>query len=194
MQAGNSKNTTFLHFNRNTSKKGFTLIELLVTLALVALLSSFVVPSFGRLIATYQVKDAAIKIRRFFTGAKVWVVKNHYPVFICPSTDGTQCDRNWSGQIMMVADLNRNGVFDPDTDRVLRQEQLSARNLNIRAGRDLYYYRLRNNGGLRIIGDSIFICHPRYENISMRVVLWRTGSYRITDVDPDGNPIPCVNS
>lgn len=175
-------------------KRGFSLIELLITIALASLLASFVLPSFGKFIATQQVRDASFQIRNFFTGAKVWAVKNRLPILICASSDGSQCDRDWSGQIMMIADVNQNRVFDQGIDKVLRQEQLSARHLNIHAGRNYYYYRLRNNGGLRILGDSIFVCHPKYEDIGLRVVLWRTGSYRITDKGSDGNLISCGNS
>lgn len=176
------------------SKQGFSLIELLATLSLVSLISSFILPSFGKFIAAQQVRDASFQIRNFFTGAKLWVVKNRYPILICASTDASECDRNWSGNIIMVADLNRNNIYEPDIDKVLRQEQLSARHLDIRAGRNLYHYRLRNNGGLAIIGDSIFVCHPRYDDIGLRVVLWRTGSYRITDQDSDGNAISCAET
>ena len=178
----------------NTTVKGFSLIEALFSIAITALVASFAIPSFDRFSATLQVRDTTFQIRNFFTGAKVWAVKNHLPVLICASTDGTQCNRDWSGQLMMITDSNQNRTFDVGTDFVLRQEALGARHLNIRAGRNLTYYGIRRNGSLRILGDSIFICHPKYADLGLRVVLWRTGSYRITDKDSDGNPLSCPSS
>ena len=70
---------------------GFTLIELLVTIAIMAILMAFAVPSFVQQIQSNQVVTTASKLREALSYARSEAIKRSAFVTICPSSNGTSC-------------------------------------------------------------------------------------------------------
>ncbi len=77
---------------RNTySQQGFTLIELMVTIAIAAILLAVAVPSFQDSIRRNRVATVAGNLVSALDNARAEAIRRAVPVYLCPSTSGTDC-------------------------------------------------------------------------------------------------------
>lgn len=70
---------------------GFTLIELMVTLAILAILTMFALPSFRDTIRRNQVSSGSNALLADLNYARAEAINRGQLVTLCPSTDGSNC-------------------------------------------------------------------------------------------------------
>lgn len=80
-----------MHSLRQRSCAGFTLIELLVCVALLALLLSLAVPSFGSAMLTNRLASYTNEFIGTAQFARSEAIKRNAQVTVCASTDGATC-------------------------------------------------------------------------------------------------------
>lgn len=71
--------------------RGFTLIELMVVIAIVAIITSFALPSYRTLIEKRQVTSGAQQISAFLSSAKMEAIKRNEKVAVSTNTAGEWC-------------------------------------------------------------------------------------------------------
>lgn len=104
------QNKPFVRFS------GFTLIELVVTLAVVAVLSLIVAPSFRGTIQNSRITGLTNDLLSDINVARTEAVKRVVNVGICMSASGTTCDgSSWTGRRIIFIDANNDGAFTPGT-------------------------------------------------------------------------------
>ena len=70
---------------------GFTLVELMVTIALVAILTSLAVPSFGEMFRQWRRDSATRELLTSLQLARAEAIKTSRQIVVCPSTSGSTC-------------------------------------------------------------------------------------------------------
>ncbi|MES2675220.1 MAG: GspH/FimT family pseudopilin [Pseudomonadota bacterium] len=84
---------------------GFTLLELMITVAIVAILSAAVIPSFSELIMKSRLTSQARGLMASALLARSEAIKRNQTVILCASNDGNSCNGTWAnGWIVVTTD------------------------------------------------------------------------------------------
>lgn len=108
---------------RGAVQRGFTIIELLVTVAILAILTTLVVPSMSQFVAEWRVNAAVNTFSQHLRLARTEAVKRSRAVTLCPANAGgsacaTASEFAVNGWIVFV-DSNGDGVINANDDEIL---------------------------------------------------------------------------
>ena len=92
---------------------GLSLVELTLVLAIVMLVSFTAYPNLAKQYREMKFKLDVEQLYSHLKHARTQALSQMRYVVICPSLDLNQCDTDWTAQIMMFIDLNRNTSRDP---------------------------------------------------------------------------------
>ncbi len=141
-------------------KGGFTLVELLITLGIIALSLSLVIPTFS-VLDKYSTERMARGVIQALMFSRSSAIQTQESVFICPSTNMQNCDRNWSGQLAVYKDLNGDKLLD-EGDEVIQQFDLSSKHSHLkwRSFQNKRYLELLPTGMTNYQNGTFTVC-PR---------------------------------
>jgi len=112
----------------NRTASGVTLIELLVTIAIIAIVVVFGIPSYRSVTTANRMATEINSLTGDLQYARAEAIKEGQPVTVCVSTTGTRCagSNTWQSGWIVFSDANGNktvntGGTNPDT--VLRYQQ-----------------------------------------------------------------------
>lgn len=119
---------------------GFTLVELMITVAVLAIVLSVGVPSFGEIIKDSRISAATSCFTGALHAARSEAVKRSTNVTVCPYGDDNSCGTNWSNGALVFSE-GRTAPTTPDLDaamleadsQVIRVCKLSSSDLTINA-------------------------------------------------------------
>jgi len=110
------------------STSGVTLIELLVTIAIIAIVAVFGIPSYRSVTTANRMATEINSLTGDLQYARAEAIKEGQPVTVCVSSTGTSCaaSNSWQSGWIVFSDANGNKSVDtggttPDT--VLRYQQ-----------------------------------------------------------------------
>ncbi len=94
--------------------QGFTLTELMITLAILAILLAFALPSFEEITVQNRLATESNRLLSALTLAHSEAVKRNRRVVICESNNGSSCtgNGNWREGWLLFVDNNNNGNLD----------------------------------------------------------------------------------
>jgi type IV fimbrial biogenesis protein FimT len=153
---------------RNSLQRATTLPELLVTLALLALLSTYAVPSFAKWITSNKQKMLREKLLYSLQIARTQAVLKSRSMELCGSTDALDCDENWhKGWILRVA----------ASKEILAAEQLHQVDLPLRWKGSGDRILFRNNGQTPMSNGRFTLCEDD-GNLLWQLIISRQGRIR----------------
>lgn len=175
---------------------GFTLIEMLITIVIVAIALTIGIPSMSRQIEKSRQNGLRTELQQAVRLAGAQALASSRPVVLCPSSSSSGCSDDssgWADGFMLFVDINSNGSYDNDTDRLLRQHENSSNRKIVISDRpasspagDRFYF-LPNGASS---GGSINICSESEEGIDQSLVISGFGSAELKKEDTDA----CSNS
>lgn len=114
--------------NSMLRSRGFTLVEMLMTVAILAVLVTLAMPSWGKLTGKTQRSSAQAALSTSLNLARVAAASRRGPVVVCPSDDLLACTRTtqWHHGWIVFADPDRDGVRSAGEDLLSVQQALPA--------------------------------------------------------------------
>jgi type IV fimbrial biogenesis protein FimT len=105
-------------------QRGFTLVELMVVLSLICVLTISATASIIGLMQMYDIRRFVSVNANILSEARISALLYHTSVLVCGSSNGQQCDQQWSVGVLSFIDHNDNREFNPLTDTALHFEPL----------------------------------------------------------------------
>jgi len=170
---------------------GLTLLELVITLCILIILAGIAIPGFTSAIKHNNSMTIAYALMGIVQYARTEAVSKGTPVTLCGSTGGTQCDNNWSANILVFVDYNGNGSVDTgDTVLQIAAPLKSGETLAWRAFRNKSYLQMEPYGTTYYQNGNFTYCPAdRDAHYAVHWILNTTGHLRIAS-DDNHNGIP----
>jgi type IV fimbrial biogenesis protein FimT len=176
--------------HRSPRDAGFTLLEAVVVLAILALVTGFGVPAYGKYLRWYRVQSEAQALVWALQLARSEAIKRNTRVNVCKSIDRTSCSKGGGFEAGWLIYADPGGIGQPDTnDRPIRIEPAAPDGITIHGNKpvaDLVSYTAYGHprllgGGLQM--GTFTVCRPGVDAIL--VVLANSGRVRIENTaDP----------
>ena len=107
---------------RPARQRGFTIIEMVVTVALVGILTSLAVPTFGETLRSWRRDSATRALNTTLLQARAEAIKSTRKIMVCPTTTGTSCANSteWKTGWMLFVDDGANDQAYDAGERILQ--------------------------------------------------------------------------
>jgi type IV fimbrial biogenesis protein FimT len=160
-------------------QRGFTLIELLITLAVVAMLFAFAMPTVSGAAEAVRASDArsALVLSIMTTINRATLIGTR--AVLCPSNDGRTCrgDSDWSHGWIAFFDDDGDGALAPGQSPLQRQPALTGKvRLTTTSGRTHLVFQ--GDGGNAGSNVTFTLCDGRGPSKAVTLVLNNQGRLR----------------
>ncbi len=171
---------------------GFSLYELLMTLALVAVVLTLGLPSFGSILANNRLKVEVDALFHAVHLARKSSIVRRRVVTLCPSFDGTVCEPgfDWSIGWMMFVNTDRDQPVARDDDEPVLSHHPVDQDVQIMSNRKTYTLR---STVLRATNGTLVFCDRSGRGTARALIISYTGRPRVSRTDRRGNPYSCVD-
>jgi len=162
--------------------RGITLPELLCAMFVITLALGTGLPAMQTLVRDAQLSGLVAVYLHAFNSARYTAVASHRQVTMCPLDATGTCTGNWSGDLTIFHDDNRDGRLQEHTD-VIERINLGAPadiGVTLRAFGGTRYITLRGNGQFRRNGTLRFC--PRGAGTGRAIVINVTGRARTEQI------------
>jgi type IV fimbrial biogenesis protein FimT len=173
-----------------TPTRGYSLYELIMTVALVALVLTLGVPSFGRIVANQRLRVEVDALFHAVHLARKSSIVRRRVVALCPSSDGVACEPgpDWSAGWMMFVNTDRDEPAYRDDDEAVLAFHRVDPNTRIMSNRRTFSLRSTQQ---RATNGTIIVCDRSGRGTARGLVISYTGRPRVTLEDTRGRPYAC---
>ena len=112
-------------------QKGITLIDLLMGLGIASILLGAGIPAFNELIERKQIVAEVQELRAVLQYGRTQAVEQRKNITLCPSSDGQNCNSDWSNGYILFVDQNGDRTLS-SPDELLRYEQIKEESITLR--------------------------------------------------------------
>lgn len=170
--------------------RGYSLYELLMTMALVAVVLTLGLPSFGGIVASHRLRTEVNALFHAVHLARKDSVTRRRAVTLCPSIDGLQCleGYDWSAGWIRFVNIDRDEPPSVDAAEPVLQYHRVTPEARISANRQGFTLRsteLRATNGTLVVCDRGDRAEPR------ALVVSYTGRPRVARKNRDGKLYSC---
>ena len=172
--------------------RGFSLYELLMTLALVALVLTVGLPSFGSLVADKRLRAETDALFHAVHLARKASIVRRRVVSLCPSVDGKSCSGgyDWSGGWIVFANADRDEPPQVDDNEPILGRHVVDDTVQVLANRRGFTLRSTH---LRATNGTLVVCDRAGRATARALVVSYTGRPRVTSLESRGKSYRCAD-
>ena len=111
------------------SQKGVTITELLIGIAIVAIVTTLVIPSGRDILVQNRIVAEINETSALVQFARSYAIDNQIDTVICPAGDFVNCETDWAQPKIVFADLNNDNIRNADEELLVANSLLSPHNL-----------------------------------------------------------------
>lgn len=169
---------------------GYSLYELIMTVAVVALVLSLGVPSFGRIVAEHRLRVGVDTLFHAIHLARKESIVRRRVVTLCPSADGQNClsGFDWSEGFIMFVNRDRDSPAQRDADEPLIRQYPASSHNKVVANRRSFSFRTT---ALRATNGTFILCDKARRAKARALIVSYTGRPRVSLIDRFGKPRQC---
>jgi len=160
-------------------EQGFTMVEMMIVLAIIAILTSLVGPSFDDLIRSSRMTTQYNELLASLSLARSEAVKRDSTVTICKSNNHTTpaCGGDWHNGWIIFADDDNDGVFDVGSDELVYVHAALSGDNTLDYARDRITF---SGSGITSGGfnGTFTLCDDRGDSDSVGLIVSLTGRAR----------------
>lgn len=176
---------------------GYTTVELIIVVLMVAILSSFAVPSYSSFVSNQHKTTALSSFQHSVILARTEASKSQQKVILCPSVDGEKCNNQSSdftyGWILFINKDNDYPIVRDSNEQLLQSIKLKKSDFELISNRNTFTFRptgRRNTNGTVMLCPNIF---PANQHNYQGVIISYTGRPRV-EKEPKADHIKiCLN-
>lgn len=106
---------------------GFTLIELLITVAIMAIVATLAVPSFGQMLRVMEARTVESSLHDWLKSARADALIYQRSVIVCIADDRLNCVARDGTRLLTFIDQDDDNQFDRTKDNLLQQHDITLR-------------------------------------------------------------------
>lgn len=172
-----------------TKGKGFTLVELMTAIALVSILAAIAIPNYQSFLVDLKIQNQISQLNRLILTARNYAINQQQNVTLCPLSDSNECVEDWTEELSVFIDMNKNKAFDKHLN-----EKVIITKTKLKPTDKLFYGKGRKSiifspsGNLSGLSNGTFrFCLAGYEDKVSGIIIARSGRiYRSTDINGNG--------
>ncbi len=178
----------------HTPAMGFTLLELLTAIAIVGILSSIAIPTFGSIQANNAM---ATSVNLFLTQlylARSSAVTRERHITLCPASGPTTCSDDytaWRKGYLIFQDSNKNRQRDVGEELISYQEKSNDRVQIVSSSQARNRITYRPMGRAWFSNTTVRFCHNTRPELNRAIIISNNGRVRPSKSMADGSPISC---
>jgi type IV fimbrial biogenesis protein FimT len=174
---------------RAAASRGFTLVELLMVMCVAAVLLTFAIPSFSRIMSSSKLTAASNALLSSMYLARSEAIKRNGRVALCKTVDGSSCvaTGGWEQGWIVFRDTNNNGARDSDEPIIERIQPLTAMRVTGNSPVAKYVSYIAT-GSTRLIGGgfqagTVTVCaQPGTSDEARQIIVSSVGRPRVQKV------------
>ncbi|MDN3651706.1 GspH/FimT family pseudopilin [Thalassotalea ponticola] len=170
-------------------QRGVTLIELLVVITIIAILSTFALPSFKQMWLKSVVTAETTRWQQAFSFARQSAISLSSIVTLCPSIDGKSCAKFWHQGAIVFSDSDGNKQVSTNEHILYRITPSSDKiRLTWRAFQNRNYVQYQHNGFTWYQNGTLRLCvKGESQHYNRALIITRSGRIRVSkDSNGDG--------
>lgn len=167
---------------------GFTIIELIIVLTIITLIFSFASPSYRFIINQFRIQSDVSNLLMMIRMTRQHAVVNMATTVLCPTSDDSQCTRNWKLPLIQFVDKNKNKKRDPEEAIEKRFKAFDGDDVFIKYPKT--QIRFNEYGMANFYNGTVGYCLDEHMT---GIVISRLGRIRFAQ-DIDEDEIPDVNA
>jgi type IV fimbrial biogenesis protein FimT len=182
----------FSTFKSPLAGRGFTLIELVVTMALLAIVTAYSLPSLNNFITRQrQVSSINLLLSSLYLARSEAVMRSN-DVMVCKSSNGNSCTTTgeWEQGWLLFEDRDSDRLLDSDEPIIASQQPMKEITIYYRAFGSKNYIVYTANGITNTNGTYTF-CDPSGNATPRALIVYKTGRPRTSPTRSDGSPLTC---
>ncbi|MBS1269383.1 MAG: hypothetical protein MAG794_00334 [Gammaproteobacteria bacterium] len=178
---------------RRQHESGYSMIEMLVTLTVASTLLASAAPAFMTTVYNNRIGTRINLLLADMHLARLEAIKRNQDIVLCRSNDGRHCTRSsgsradWSIGWIVYVNLDEDKKRDPE-EPLLHVRSTLPKGMQLRFNQ---WWRVIYHGDGSAKNGTFSLCDFRGPEHARVLVLYYTGRPRISDRQPNGDPIDC---
>lgn len=183
--------------NKKRRHKGTTLVEMMIAVGILGILGTIGVPGFLSIITKARITSETNQINSLIRFARFTAIEQEQLTVLCPASDYSECESDWSAPKIVFIDTNYNNKREPQEPMLMSMHEPAHHNRLYSRNKAIKFYEsgvTASPASVRICPASKDASYARLLTVSLqgKVKLSRDRDNDGTHENSAGKPLSCL--